>query len=159
MSDVVEFEHTPDGFTVRTGHPLLGDIHADYTSVSPDQRLGTARVFLVSAALDCFCGSLNAALLARDVRYRRIVGRGSAEKETRDGLSFVTRVHLDVRVEVDDADAETLAHLPQDREELHDYPFAHGRRGGRYSRGTRLILRALQKDGKSIVDLTGRARL
>ena len=38
------------------------------------------------------------------------MGRGSAEKETRDGLSFVTRVHLDVRVEVDDADAETLAH-------------------------------------------------
>lgn len=110
MSDVVEFEHTPDGFTIRTGHPLLEDIHADYTSVSPDQRLGTARVFLVSAALDCFCGSMNAALLARGVRYRRIVGRGSAKKEERDGLSFVTRIHLDVRVEVDDADAETLAH-------------------------------------------------
>ena len=116
MSDVVEFEHTPDGFTIRTGHPLLEDIHADYTSVSPDQRLGTARVFLVSAALDCFCGSMNAALLARGVRYRRIVGRGSAEKEERDGLCFATRIQLavrgevDGRVEGDDADAETLAH-------------------------------------------------
>lgn len=110
MSDVVEFEHTLDGFTVRTGHPLLGDIHADYTKVSPDQRLGTARVFLVSAALDCFCGTLNAALLARDVRYRRIVGTGRAEKVEKDGVSFVTRVNLDVRVEVDEADAETLAH-------------------------------------------------
>ena len=110
MSDVVEFEHTPDGFTVRTGHPLLGDIHADYNSVGPDQRLGTARVFLVSAVLDCFCGSLNAALLARDVRYRRIVGTGRAEKVERDGQSFVFSVKLDVRVEVDDADAETLAH-------------------------------------------------
>ncbi len=110
MSDVVEFEHTPDGFTVRTGHPLLGDIHADYNSVGPDQRLGTARVFLVSAALDCFCGSLNAALLARDVRYRRIVGTGRATKEERDGVSYVTRVDIDVRVEVDDKDADTLAH-------------------------------------------------
>ena len=110
MSDVVEFEHTPDGFTVRTGHPLLGDIHADYNSVGPDQRLGTARVFLVSAALDCFCGSLNAALLARDVRYRRIVGTGRAVKEEREGLSYVTRVDIDVRVEVDDKNVDTLEH-------------------------------------------------
>ena len=110
MSDVVEFEHTPDGFTVRTGHPLLGEIHADYNSVGPDERLGTARVFLVSAALDCFCGSLNAALLARDVQYHRIVGTGRAIKEEREGLSYVTRIDIDVRVDVDDKDAETLAH-------------------------------------------------
>lgn len=110
MSDVVEFEHTPQGFTVRTGHPLLGDIHADYRSVGPDQRLGTARAFLVSAALDCFCGTLSAALLARDVQYRRIVGTGRAEKKERDGVSFVTAVELDVRVEVDDADRDTLEH-------------------------------------------------
>ena len=110
MSDVVEFEHTPDGFTVRTGHPLLGDIHADYTKVSPDRRLGTARVLLVSAALDCFCGTLNAALLARDVHYRRIVGTGRAEKTERDGVSWVTRVSIDVRVDVDEADVETLEH-------------------------------------------------
>lgn len=110
MSDVVEFEHTPQGFTVRTGHPLLGDIHADYTSVSPDIRLGTARAFLVSAALDCFCGTLSAALLARDVQYKRIVGTGRAEKKEKDGVSFVTAVDLDVRVEVDEADRETLDH-------------------------------------------------
>ena len=110
MSDVVEFEHTPDGFTVRTGHPLLGDIHADYTKVSPDRRLGTARVLLVSAALDCFCGTLNAALLARDVHSRRIVGTGRAEKTERDGVSWVTRVSIDVRVDVDEADVETLEH-------------------------------------------------
>lgn len=110
MSDVVEFEHTPQGFTVRTGHPLLGDIHADYTSVSPDRRLGTARAFLVSAALDCFCGTLSAALLARDVQYKRIVGTGRAEKKEKNGVSFVTAVDLDVRVEVDEADRETLDH-------------------------------------------------
>ncbi len=110
MSDVVEFEHTPQGFTVRTGHPLLGDIHADYTKVGPDQRLGTARTFLVSAALDCFCGTLSAALLARDVQYKRIVGTGRAEKKEKNGMSFVTSVSLDVRVDVDEADAETLEH-------------------------------------------------
>lgn len=110
MSDVVEFEHTPEGFTIRTGHPLLGDIHADFSRVSPDRRQGTARALLVSAALDCFCGTLNAALLARDVQYRRIVGTGRAEKVERDGVSWVNRVIIDVRVDVDDADAETLAH-------------------------------------------------
>lgn len=110
MSDVVEFEHTPQGFTVRTGHPLLGDIHADYRTVSPDQRLGTARAFLVTAALDCFCGTLNAALLARDVQYKRIVGTGRAEKQEKNGVSFVTAVELNVRVEVDEADRDTLDH-------------------------------------------------
>ncbi len=110
MSDVVEFEHTPQGFTVRTGHPLLGDIHADYRTVGPDQRLGTARAFLVTAALDCFCGTLNAALLARDVQYKRIVGTGRAEKQEKDGVSFVTAVDLNIRVEVDEADRETLEH-------------------------------------------------
>ncbi len=110
MSDVVEFEHTPQGFTVRTGHPLLGDIHADYRTVSPDQRLGTARAFLVTAALDCFCGTLNAALLARDVQYKRIVGTGRAEKQEKNGVSFVTAVELDIRVEVDEADRDTLDH-------------------------------------------------
>ena len=110
MSDVVEFEHTPQGFTVRTGHPLLGDIHADYRTVSPDQRLGTARAFLVTAALDCFCGTLNAALLARDVQYKRIVGTGRAEKQEKNGVSFVTAVELGIRVEVDEADRDTLDH-------------------------------------------------
>ena len=110
MSDAVEFEQTPQGFTVRTGHPLLGDIHADFSKVGPDHRAGTARALLVSAALNCFCGTLNAALLARGVQYRRIVGTGRATKVERDGVSMVTGISMDVRVEVDDADAETLAH-------------------------------------------------
>lgn len=110
MSDVIEFVHTPEGFTLKTGHPLLGDIHADYSSVSPDRRLGTARAFLVSAALDCFCGTLNAALLARDVQYKRIVGTGRAEKKEIDGVSHVTRICMDIRVEVEDGDAEVLEH-------------------------------------------------
>lgn len=110
MNDVVEFEHTPRGFTIKTGHPLLGDIHGDFDKVSPDRRQGTARALLVSAALDCFCGSLNAALLARDVQYHRIVGTGRAERVERDGLSFVSKVTLDVRVDVDDKDRETLEH-------------------------------------------------
>lgn len=109
MSDLVVFEHTLEGFTIKTGHPLLEDIHADYTRVSPEQRMGTARVFLVSAALNCFCGTLNAALIARNVRYRRMIGTGRAEREERNGASCVTRICMDVCVEVDDADAETLA--------------------------------------------------
>ena len=103
MNDVVEFEHTPRGFTIKTGHPLLGDIHGDFDKVSPDRRQGTARALLVSAALDCFCGTLNAALLARDVQYRSMTGTGRAEKVQRDGVSYVTRIDIDVRVDVDEA--------------------------------------------------------
>ena len=110
MSDVVTFEQTPRGFTVHTGHPLLGDMHADFATVAPEKRQGTARALLVSAALDCFCGTLNAALLARDVQYRSMTGTGRAEKVQRDGVSYVTRIDIDVRVDLDEADRETLEH-------------------------------------------------
>ena len=107
---MVELEHTPAGFTVRTGHPLLGDIRADFSTVSPSDRAGTARALLVGACLNCYCGTLNAALLARDVQYKRIVGRGTAVKEERDGISWVTRIDIDVEVEADEADAKTVDH-------------------------------------------------
>ena len=107
---VVEFEHTPAGFTVRTGHPLLGDIHADLQSVGPDERPGTARALLVSACLNCFCGTLNAALLARGVEYTRILGRGTAVKEDKDGISWITKIDIEVEVEAAEEDAATVDH-------------------------------------------------
>lgn len=110
MSDIVTFEHNPRGFSINFGHPLLGDMHADFSAVPPEKRQGTARALLVAAALDCFCGTLNAALLARDVQYRSIRGTGRAEKVQRDGVSFVTRIEIDVQVEADEADRETLEH-------------------------------------------------
>lgn len=108
MADFVEYEQTPAGFTVRPGHPLLGDIHADFSSVGIGERAGTARAMLVAACLNCWCGTLSAALLCRDVQYRSIKGRGRAVKEEREGVSWVTRVEMEVAVDVDDADAELL---------------------------------------------------
>ncbi|MBR3881397.1 MAG: OsmC family protein [Mailhella sp.] len=110
MSGIVEYEQTPAGFTVRTGHPLLGDIHVDLQSVGPDYRKGTAQAFLVSAALNCLCGTLSVALLARGVEYRRIHATGKAVKEEKGGISYVTGIDLDISVEVDDEDADVLAH-------------------------------------------------
>ena len=107
---VVELEHTPAGFTVRTGHPLLGDIHADFSTVGPSGRAGTARALLVGACLNCFCGTLNAALLARDVQYTRILGRGTAVKEEKDGISWITKIEIEVDVEAAEEDAETVDH-------------------------------------------------
>ena len=49
-------------------------------------------------------------LLARDVQYRSMTGTGRAEKVQRDGVSYVTRIDIDVRVDVDEADRETLEH-------------------------------------------------
>lgn len=110
MTDIVEYEQTPAGFTVKTGHPLLGDIHADFQSVGPDYRIGTASALLLSSLLNCWCNTLSAALLARGVEYRSICGKGHVEKEKRDGISRLSRIVLDVRAEVDDDDAEILAH-------------------------------------------------
>lgn len=110
MSDVVTFEHTPKGFTIHTNHPLLGDIRANFASVSPERRQGTARALLVAAALDCFCGTLNAALLSRDVQYRSIKGAAYAETEKRSGVSYVTRINISVQVDAEIADSQTLAH-------------------------------------------------
>ncbi|MCQ2444206.1 MAG: hypothetical protein MJ061_01755 [Mailhella sp.] len=107
---VVEFEQTPRGFVFRSGHPLLGEIHADFDSVGIGERQGTARSLLVGAALNCICGTLSAAMLARDVQYAGIKASGRAVKETVDGVSMVTRVELDIMVDPGDADREEVGH-------------------------------------------------
>jgi organic hydroperoxide reductase OsmC/OhrA len=50
------------------------------------------------------------ALAARDVRYRCIRGRGWADKEQKNGTSFITKVTIEVHAEVDPEDEKILAH-------------------------------------------------
>ena len=105
---MVEYEQTGEGFSIRTGHPLLGDIHAEFSSVGPDKRRGTASALLEASCLNCWCGTLGTALLARGVEKHRITGKASVARVQKKDLSWLDCVELDVKVEVDDEDAEIL---------------------------------------------------
>ena len=105
---MVEYEQTGEGFSIRTGHPLLGNIHADFSTVGPDQRRGTASALLEASCLNCWCGTLSTALLARGVEKHRINGTACVARVQKKDLSWLDCVELDVKVEVDDEDAEVL---------------------------------------------------
>ncbi len=105
---MTEYEQTAQGFVIRTGHPLLGDIRAEFASVGPDRRRGTASALLEASCLNCWCGTLSTALLARGVEKHRITGTAHVDKVQKRDLSWLTCVQLDVKVEVEDEDAEVL---------------------------------------------------
>ncbi len=105
---MTEYEQSAEGFIIRTGHPLIGDIRADFSSVGPDKRRGTASALLEASCLNCWCGTLSTALLARGVEKHRIVGSARVEKVQKKDFSWLTCVELDVKVAVDDEDAEVL---------------------------------------------------
>ncbi len=65
--------------TVLTGSPVLGDIVIDYTGVPEEERGGTAKQFLGSAAIYCFCGAFAKALDARGAKYENIQGKATLE--------------------------------------------------------------------------------
>ena len=105
---MAEYEQTAEGFVIRTGHPLLGDIRADFSSVGPDRRRGTASALLEASCLNCWCGTLSTALLARGVEKHRITGKARVVRVQKKDLSWLDCIELDVKAEVDDEDAETL---------------------------------------------------
>lgn len=106
---MTRYEQTAEGFVIRTGHPLLGDIRAEFSTVGPDARRGTASALLEASCLNCWCGTLSTALLARGVEKHKITGSARVDKVQKRDLSWLTCVELDVQVEVDDEDAEVLA--------------------------------------------------
>jgi organic hydroperoxide reductase OsmC/OhrA len=105
---MVEYEQTGEGFSIRTGHPLLGDIHAKFSTVGPDKRRGTASALLEASCLNCWCGTLSTALLARGVEKHRITGTAHVARVQKKDLSWLDCIELDVKAEVDDEDAEVL---------------------------------------------------
>ena len=105
---MAEYEQTAEGFVIRTGHPLLGDIHADFRTVGPDARRGTASALLEASCLNCWCGTLSTALLARGVEKHRVFGKARVARVQKMDLSWLDCIELDVKAEVDDEDAEVL---------------------------------------------------
>jgi osmotically inducible protein OsmC len=99
---IVSYDREGEKQTIHTGSPVLGDIDINYEGVPEDERGGTAKQFLASAALYCFCGALGKALETRGATYERITGTATLEtgldekKRARvTGIALEVTVHMD----------------------------------------------------------------
>lgn len=80
----------------------LGKLTIDSNVLSPDERAGTAKKLLASAALYCYCAALDKALDARKAQYDKIEATATLETGNDDmGRGRVTGIRLDVTVFMD----------------------------------------------------------
>ena len=107
----VSFAQEGDVYTVHTGSPVLGDSVLDYTGIPETERGGNSSALLIAAALSCFCGSIRAALVAREVPFRAIRAEGTGVKEANaEGANRLTSIAISVTVDADDAYAAQIDH-------------------------------------------------
>ena len=108
---VVQFVQEGDVCTIHTGSPVLGDIVMDYSGYPEDARGGNSSILLLSAALSCYCGSIRAALVARDIPFRAIRATAKGIKRPNaDGAMRLASIDISVAVEADEAYAEKVDH-------------------------------------------------
>ncbi len=89
--------------TLHTHSPVLGDIKIDNSGVPEEQRGGTAKQLLASAALYCFCGAFAKALETRGAVYESISGKATLETGVDEKKrARVTSITLDVTVVMDE---------------------------------------------------------
>ena len=83
----------------------------DYSGYPEDARGGNSSILLLSAALSCYCGSIRAALVARDVPFRaiRATARG-VKRMNAEGAMRLAEIAIDVAVDVDDEHVSRLEH-------------------------------------------------
>ncbi len=107
----VSFVQKGDVYTIHTGSPVLGDIVMDYSGYAEDARGGNSSILLISAALSCFCGSVRAALVARNVPFRSLkaVGKGIKEMNAQGSMRLAS-LSIDVAVDLDDEWLPQLDH-------------------------------------------------
>lgn len=100
---IVSYDREGEKQTIHTGSKVLGDLDIDYTGVPEDERGGTAKQLLASAALYCFCGALGKALETRGAKYERITGTATLETGLDEKKrARVAGVVLDVKVHMDE---------------------------------------------------------
>ncbi len=99
----VTYERAGSVQTIHTGSAVLGDLVVDNSGVPEEQRGGTAKQLLASAALYCFCGALAKALEARGAKYDKIVGKATLETGLDEKKrARVAKIALDVAVRMDE---------------------------------------------------------
>jgi len=98
-----------DRHILALGSKAIPEIKIDYTGIPKDERAGTSQRLLAASALYCFASTLGAALSARNVTIKSLTGRASSEKEKDDYYrTKVSRIQIDIQVDVNDSDLPTL---------------------------------------------------
>ena len=102
----IGFVQEGDRYTIQTGSAVLGDIVMDYSGYPEDARGGNSSILL-----SCYCGSIRAALVARDVPFRaiRATARG-VKRMNAEGAMRLAEIAIDVAVDVDDEHVSRLEH-------------------------------------------------
>ncbi len=104
MAEVaVTYERVGSVQTIHTGSPVLGDLVIDNSGVPEEQRGGTAKQLLASAAMYCFCGALTKALETRGAKVDKMTAKATLETGLDEKKrARVAKITLDVAVHMDE---------------------------------------------------------
>ncbi len=104
MAEVaVTYERIGSVQTIHTGSPILGDLVIDNSTVPEEQRGGTAKQLLASAAMYCFCGALTKALETRGAKFDKVTAKATLETGLDEKKrARVAKITLDVAVHMGD---------------------------------------------------------
>ncbi len=96
------FVQEKDVYTVQMGTDSVEDIVFDYRGVPENERSGNSTKLLLAAVMSCFCGSLRAAMVARNIPFSSIRAHARAVKRRNEVGAFrIASVELDITADVD----------------------------------------------------------
>lgn len=109
MNMTISYSRQGDIHTIETGGAALPTIVVDNTNVPENQRGGTAKQLLGSAALFCYMSALLGSLDARGVKYESASATATLEVGPNDlGQGRVKKITIDATVTLSEEDASSF---------------------------------------------------
>lgn len=109
MNMTISYTRQGDVHTIETGGAALPQIVIDNTNVPENQRGGTAKQLLGTAALFCYMSALLGSLDARGVKYEGASATATLEVGPNDlGQGRVKKITIDASVTLPEEDASTF---------------------------------------------------
>ncbi|MCQ2444555.1 MAG: OsmC family protein [Mailhella sp.] len=103
----VKYHRDGDVHTIETGGAALGNIVIDNTNIPADQRGGTAKQLLASAAIFCYASALNAAMETRALKYQSLDVTAEMTVDANEkGQSRVQKIVITANVGIDEEDLD-----------------------------------------------------
>lgn len=103
----VRYHRNGDVHTIETGGSALGSIVIDNTNIPADQRGGTAKQLLASAAIFCYASALNAAMETRALKYQSLDVTAEMTVDANEkGQSRVQKIVITANVGIDEEDLD-----------------------------------------------------
>ena len=108
--EIVEYtRESKDVHHYRLGSHHVSEIALDYTGVEYADRGSAAMQFIGASAVHCLAGTVATFLEGRGVVIHSLTGRATVEQDTNSERRVqVSRLKVEVEVEIDDKDAEML---------------------------------------------------